>query len=61
MKYCPFWSNKKEKVRCFKECAFYSLNKDEECPFKLYDLSNPTFLDSLIEIDMDERKEELAW
>lgn len=35
MNICPFWSNKKEKVNCFDDCAF-ALDKEEKCPFKLY-------------------------
>ncbi|WP_040212225.1 hypothetical protein [Clostridium polynesiense] len=36
MSQCPFWSTKKEKVSCSHECAFYSKEEIESCPFKVY-------------------------
>lgn len=37
MSKCPFWSNKRESVSCYKECPMYpKTNKYEECPFNEY-------------------------
>ena len=34
MAYCPFWSNEREKFKCYKECPMKITG--EECVFSMY-------------------------
>ncbi|EIL8446574.1 hypothetical protein GNF78_08530 [Clostridium perfringens] len=36
MAYCPFWSNEREKFKCYKECPMNEKITGEECVFSLY-------------------------
>ncbi|WP_300261745.1 hypothetical protein [Clostridium sp.] len=36
MAYCPFWSNEREKVKCYNECPMNEKITGEECVFSLY-------------------------
>lgn len=36
MAHCPFWSNERVKVGCYKECPMNENNTGEECIFYLY-------------------------
>lgn len=49
MSICPFWSDKKEKVSCFQDCAFAS--DKEMCPFKLYLDNDDIPLSKVVEFD----------
>ena len=38
---CPFWSTKKEVVKCYNDCAMYEDKLEEElCPFKDISFNN---------------------
>ncbi|MGG5461794.1 hypothetical protein [Clostridium sp. B9] len=36
MAQCPFWSNERVKVGCYKECPMNEIITGEECIFSLY-------------------------
>lgn len=57
MSYCPFWSNDKKVEECFKDCVFFSCNKDNQCPFKLYDFNSSILLDKLMGLNTEELDE----
>ena len=52
MNICPFWSNKKEQVSCFDDCAFATQNT-ENCPFKLYLNDNSALISKAIKSDKE--------
>lgn len=60
MSYCPFWSSDKEVEECFKDCVFFSCNKDSQCPFKLYDFNSSILLDKLMGLSTEESEEEMV-
>ena len=35
MAYCPFWSNERVKIGCYKECPMNEKNTGEECIFSM--------------------------